>query len=91
MKVNFVGETQLTVTQLASIYVVWEFSKVIILGVESLLPFLAFVKTQLSHTTLMTAVNDRKCVFHFRPKPNIWPEKHLALGRIPKPKPNVQI
>ena len=37
------------------------------------------------------AVNDRKCVFHFRPKPNIWPEKHLALGRIPKPKPNVQI
>ena len=37
------------------------------------------------------SVNDRKCVFHFRPKPNIWPEKHLALGRIPKPKPNVQI
>ena len=36
-------------------------------------------------------VNDRKCVFHFRPKLNIWPEKHLALGRIPKPKPNVQI
>ena len=35
------------------------------------------------------AVNDRKSVFHFRPKPNIWPEKHLALGRIPKPKPNV--
>ena len=37
------------------------------------------------------AVNDRKYVFHFRPKPNIWPEKHLALGRIPKPKPKVQI
>ena len=36
-------------------------------------------------------VNDQKYVFHFRPKPNIWPEKHLALGRIPKPKPNVQI
>ena len=36
-------------------------------------------------------VNDRRYVFHFRPKPNIWPEKHLALGRIPKPKPNVQI
>ena len=36
-------------------------------------------------------MNDRKYVFHFRPKPNIWPEKHLALGRIPKPKPNVQI
>ena len=33
-------------------------------------------------------VNDRKCVFHFMPKPNIWLEKHLALGRIPKP--NVQ-
>ena len=33
------------------------------------------------------AVNDRKYVFHFRPKP----EKHLALGRIPKPKPKVQI
>ena len=24
-------------------------------------------------------VNDRKYVFLFRPKPNIWPEKHLAL------------
>ena len=36
-------------------------------------------------------VNDRKYVFHFRPKPNIWPEKYLALGRIPKPKPKVQI
>ena len=36
-------------------------------------------------------VNDRKYVFHFGPKPNIWPEKHLALGRIPKPKPNIQI
>ena len=39
----------------------------------------------------LAAVNDRRYVFHFRPKPNIWPEKHLALGRIPKPKPNVQI
>ena len=26
------------------------------------------------------SVNDRRYVFHFRPKPNIWPEKHLALG-----------
>ena len=25
-------------------------------------------------------VNDLKYVFHFRPKPNIWLEKHLALG-----------
>ena len=30
------------------------------------------------------AVNDRKYVFHFRPKPNIWPEKHLALGVVHK-------
>ena len=37
------------------------------------------------------AVNDQKYVFHFRPKPNIWSEKHLALGRIPKPKLKVQI
>jgi hypothetical protein len=36
-------------------------------------------------------VNDRRYVFHFRPKPNIWPEKYLALGSIPKPKPNVKI
>ena len=43
LKVNFVGETQLTVTQLASIYVVWEFSKVSTLGVESLLPFIAWL------------------------------------------------
>ena len=69
----------------------YDSAKVSVLGVESLLPFLAFVKTQLSHTTLMTAVNDRKCVFHFRPKPNIRPEKYLALGQIPKPKPKVQI
>ena len=34
--------------------------------------------------TLRNAVNDRKYVFHFRLKPNIWPEKHLALGRIPE-------
>ena len=41
------------------------------------------------------SVKDPRYVFHFRPKPNIWPEKHLALGRIPKPKPkpkpNVQV
>ena len=36
-------------------------------------------------------MNDRRYVFHFRPKPNIWPEKHLALRRIQKPKLNVQI
>ena len=42
-------------------------------------------------TKYLEPVNDRKYVFHFRPKPNIWPEKHLALGRIPKPKPKVQI
>ena len=33
------------------------------------------------------AVNDRKYVFHFRPKP----EKHLALGRIPKPKVQIYV
>ena len=37
------------------------------------------------------AVNDRKYVFHFRPKPKPKSEKHLAFGRIPKPKPKVQI
>ena len=36
-------------------------------------------------------MNDRKYVFHFRPKPNIWPEKHLALGWILKLKPKVHI
>ena len=41
--------------------------------------------------TLKLAVNDRKYVFHFRPKPKPKLEKHLALGRIPKPKPKVQI
>ena len=34
-------------------------------------------------------VNDRKYVFHFRPKPK--PEKHLVLGRIPKPKPKPKV
>ena len=37
----------------------------------------------------LIAVNDRKYVFHFRPKPKL--EKHLALGRIPKAKLKVQI
>ena len=37
------------------------------------------------------SVNDRKYVFHFRPKPKPKLEKHLALGQIPKPKPKVQI
>ena len=36
-------------------------------------------------------MNDRKYVFHFRPKLKPKPDKHLALGRIPKPKPKVQI
>ena len=36
-------------------------------------------------------MNDRRYVFHFRSKPNIWPEKHLPLGRTLKSKPNVQI
>ena len=31
-------------------------------------------------------MNNRRYVFHFRPKPNIWPEKHLALGRKPNSK-----
>ena len=34
-------------------------------------------------------MNDRKYVFHFRPKPK--PEKHLALGRIPKPKVQIYV
>ena len=37
----------------------------------------------------MLPVNDRKYVFHFRPKPKPKLEKHLALGRILKPKPKV--
>ena len=41
--------------------------------------------------TLRNAVNDRKYVFHCRLKPNIWPEKHLALGRIPKPKVQIYV
>jgi hypothetical protein len=44
-----------------------------------------------THCVFILTVNDRKYVFHFRPKPNIWLEKHLALGQIPKPKPKVQI
>ena len=34
-------------------------------------------------------VNDRKYVFHFGPKPKL--EKHLALGRIPKPKVQIYV
>ena len=44
-----------------------------------------------SLTYSMHAVNDRKYVFHFRPKPKPKSEKHLAFGRIPKPKPRVQM
>ena len=47
---------------------------------------LVFLKV---HCPCILPVNDRKYVFHFRPKPKL--EKHLALGRIPKPKPKVQI
>ena len=32
-------------------------------------------------------MNDRKYVFHFRPKP----EKHLAVSRIPKPKVQIYV
>ena len=37
------------------------------------------------------AVNDRKYVFHFRLKPKPKLEKHLALGRIPKPKVQIYV
>ena len=36
-------------------------------------------------------MNDRKCVFHFRPKPKPKPEKYLALGQIPKPKVQIYV
>ena len=36
-------------------------------------------------------MNDRRYVFHFRPKPKPKLEKHLALGRIPKPKVQIYI
>ena len=58
------------------------------------------IKCWLAHTKLLIlvqtvlsilAVNDRKYVFHFRLKPKPKLEKHLAFGRIPKPKPRVQI
>ena len=43
------------------------------------------VNSQIFSITLyFQAVNERRYVFHFRPKPNIWSEKHLALGRILK-------
>ena len=48
-----------------------------------------FGGVKVSGSTSSLTVNDRKYVFHFRPKPK--PDKHLALGRIPKPKPKVQI
>ena len=35
------------------------------------------------------AVNDRKYVFHFRPKPKS--EKHLAFGQIPKPRVQIYV
>ena len=38
---------------------------------------------------IYSALNDRKYVFHFRPKPK--PEKHLALGRIPKLKVQIYV
>ena len=36
-------------------------------------------------------VNDRKCVFHFRPKSKPKSEKHLVFGRIPKPKVQIYV
>ena len=36
-------------------------------------------------------MNDRKYVFHFRPKPKLKPEKHLALGQILKPKVQIYV
>ena len=48
--------------------------------------FVTQIREHICHETL---VNDRKRVFHFRPKPKS--EKHLVFGRIPKPKPKVQI
>ena len=50
--------------------------------------FVTQIREQICHET---PVNDRKCVFHFRPKPKPKSEKHLVFGRIPKPKPKVQI
>ena len=37
------------------------------------------------------SVNDRKYVFHLRPKPKPKSEKHLALGQIPKPKVQIYV
>ena len=52
----------------------------------------ALIETALTGDPLYyVPVNDRKCVFHFRPKPKPKSEKHLVFGRIPKPKPKVQI
>ena len=45
---------------------------------------------QISSISMILTVNDRKYVFHFRPKPKPKSEKHLALGRIPKPKVKIQ-
>ena len=36
-------------------------------------------------------MNDRKYVFHSRPKPKPKLRKHLALGRIPKPKVQIYV
>ena len=41
------------------------------------------------NTVPTSVVNDRKYVFHFRPKPK--PVKHLALGRILKPKVQIYV
>ena len=39
----------------------------------------------------LVPVNDRKYVFHFRQKPKPKPDKHLALGQIPKPKVQIYV
>ena len=50
--------------------------------------FVTQIREQICHET---PVNDRKCVFHFRPKPKPKSEKHLAFGRIPKPKVQIYV
>ena len=61
---------------------------------QQLFPLLIAIITATLGVTgksLSEAVNDRKYVFHFRPKPKPKLEKHLALGRIPKPKVQIYV
>ena len=50
-----------------------------------------FYKSLQTNQSVYITVKDRRYIFHFRPKPNIWPEKHLALGQIPKPKVQIYV